>query len=301
MKNSVKPLAPPIITKPANLGHQYPAHMFNAMINPVIPYGIKGAIWYQGERNSKDVPQAFHYRNQLAKLVEYYRSTWHEQSGGNTAADFPFQFTQLPSWTPPQTEPIEGLSAPWVVNRESMLEVTRNVPNTGIAVSIDTGDATALHPKNKKPIGLRHAYLALKQTYGKDFVTSPAFKRQNIQGNKIVLEFDQELVAAKPGELDTFAIAGANQVWQWADAEIQGNTVVVSSSKVRKPVAVRYAWAMNPSQRNLLYNKKGIPASPFRTDDWSLFDPDAEIVTVKKPAKPETKTEADWERPAMTQ
>ncbi|MCF7847647.1 MAG: sialate O-acetylesterase, partial [Kiritimatiellales bacterium] len=305
MKNSVKPLAPPIITKPANLGHQYPGHMFNVMINTVIPYGIRGAIWYQGERNSKNVPQAFHYRNQLALLINYYRSSWHELSSGNVADDFPFQFTQLPSWTPEQTEPAEGIKSPWVVNRESMLEVTRKVPNTAMAVAIDTGDATALHPKNKKPVGIRHAYLALKQTYGKNFVDyGPRYKKQTIKGKQIILEFDSiggGMVSAKSGKLDTFAIAGKDQAWQWADAEIKGNTIVVSSPKVSKPVAVRYAWAMNPSQRNLLYNKEGIPASPFRTDDWPLFDPGAEIVTVEKPAKPATKTEADWKRPAMTQ
>jgi len=304
MKNKVKALSPPIITKPATLGHQYPGHQFNAMIYPVRPYGIRGAIWYQGERNAKNVPQAYHYRNQLAMLINYYRSSWHELSGGNTDPAFPFLFTQLPSWTPVQTEPVEGLTAPWVVSRESMLEVAKKVPNTGMAVSIDTGDAVALHPKNKKPIGLRHAYVALSQTYGKDFVASPMLRKQTIKGDKIVLEFDSVgsgLMTAKPGQLDTFAIAGADKVWHWADAEIVGSTVVVSSSKVRKPVAVRYAWAMNPSQRNLLYNKEGNPASPFRTDDWPLFDPDAEIVTVEKPAKPEVKVSVDWGRPAMTQ
>ena len=305
MKNRIKPLSPPIITKPANLGHQYPGHQFNAMIYPVRPYGIRGAIWYQGERNSKDVPQAFHYRKQLALLINYYRSSWHELSGGNTADDFPFQFTQLPSWTPKQTKPVEGLEAPWAVNREMMRLVTLDVPNTAMAVSIDTGDATVLHPKNKKPIGIRHAYLALKQTYGKDFVDyGPRYKKQTVQGNKIVLEFDSigsGMVSAKPSKLDAFAIAGADQKWQWADAKINGSTVVVSSPKVSKPVAVRYAWAMNPSRRNLLYNKEGIPASPFRTDDWLLFNPDAEIVTVEKPAKSETKTSVDWERPKMTQ
>lgn len=305
MKNSVKALSPPIITKPADLGHQYPAHMFNAMINPVIPYGIRGAIWYQGERNSKDVPQAFHYRKQLAMLINYYRTTWHKASGGNVADDFPFQFTQLPSWTPPQTEPVEGLSAPWVVNRESMRLVTLDVPNTAMAVAIDTGDATALHPKNKKPVGIRHAYLALERTYGKEIVgDGPRFKSQTIKGQQIVLEFDSiggGMVPAKPGHLDTFAIAGADKVWHWAEAGIDGATVIVSSPKVSKPVAVRYAWAMNPSQRNLLYNKEGIPASPFRTDDWPLFDPDGEIVNVIKPAKPDEKSDADWARPAMTQ
>ena len=109
------------------------------------------------------------------------------------------------------------------------------------------------------------------------------------------------MVPAKPGKLDTFAIAGEDKVWHWADAEIKGSTVVASSPKVSKPVAVRYAWGMNPAGRNLLYNKEGIPASPFRTDDWPLFDPDAEIVSVKKPAKPEGKNNIDWERPVITQ
>jgi sialate O-acetylesterase len=174
-----------------------------------------------------------------------------------------------------------------------------------MAVTIDTGDATALHPKNKKPIGLRHAYLALKNTYGKDFVDGgPRYRKQTVNGDQIIIEFDSTgsgMVAAKTGKPDAFAIAGRDQKWHWADAEINGSTVVVSSPEVSKPVAVRYAWAMNPSQRNLLYNKEGLPASPFRTDDWPLYDPDAEIVTVVKPAKPEAKTPADWERPVMTQ
>jgi sialate O-acetylesterase len=131
-----------------------------------------------------------------------------------------------------------------------------------------------------------------------------ATKKQIVQGDQIVLEFDSiggGMVPAKAGKLDSFAIAGQDKVWHGADAEIQDNTVVVSSPKVSKPVAVRYAWGMNPSGRNLLYNKEGIPASPFRTDDWPLFDPDAEIMTVEKPAKPEEKTSVDWERPEMTQ
>ena len=154
-------------------------------------------------------------------------------------------------------------------------------------------------------VGVRHAYLALKQTYGKDLVDyGPRFKKQSVRENMIVLEFDSTgsgMVAAKPGKLNAFAIAGADQKWYWAEAQIRGNTVVVSSPDVPKPVAVRYAWAMNPSRRNLLYNKEGIPASPFRTDNWPLFDPDAAVVTVEKPAKPENKTSVDWERPTMTQ
>jgi len=305
MKNAFRPLSPPIITKPADLGHQYPAHMFNAMIYPIRPYGIRGIIWYQGERNSKNVPQAFHYRKQLAMLIGYYRSSWHELSEGNVAKDFPFQLTQLPSWNPPQEKPVEGLEAPWVVNRESMRLVTQDVPNTAMAVSIDTGDAIALHPKNKKPIGLRHAYIALKQTYGKDIVgNGPQYTKQTVKDDRIVLEFDSVgsgLTTAKPGKLDAFAISGADHVWHWADAEIIGDRVELSSSKVQEPVAVRYAWAMNPSQRNLLYNKEGLPASPFRTDDWPLFNSGDEIIEVNKPQKPHGYQSTDWERPAMTQ
>ncbi|MCP4856394.1 MAG: sialate O-acetylesterase, partial [Fuerstiella sp.] len=113
MKNQFRVLQPPFITKPATLGHQYPAHIFNAMIHPVRPYGIKGAIWYQGERNSKNVPQALNYRKQLTRLISYYRSSWHELSDGNVAPDFPFYFTQLPSWHAPQQKPVEGLESPW--------------------------------------------------------------------------------------------------------------------------------------------------------------------------------------------
>ena len=305
MKNAFRPLQPPFITKPASLGHQYPAHIFNAMIHPIRPYGLRGIIWYQGERNSKNVPQAVHYQHQLTLLIDYYRRSWHEQSQGNVAKDFPFQFTQLPSWNPAQQDPAEGLSAPWAVNRESMRLVERNVPNTGMVVSIDTGDAIALHPKNKKPIGVRHALLALEQTYGRDIVgSSPRYKSHRIDGNRIVLEFDSVgsgLMTFGPGELDAFAIAGADRGWRWAVARIQDNTVIVSSDEVSEPVAVRYAWAMNPSQRNLLYNREGLPASPFRTDDWPLFHSGEEIVDVVKPQKPEGYQSTDWERPEMSQ
>ncbi len=310
MKTRNRVLQPPSITKPADLGNQYPANIFNAMIYPIRPYGIKGAIWYQGERNSKTVPQAVAYREQLERLISYYRSSWHELSGGNVAKDFPFQFTQLPSWEPPQTKPVEGVEATWSVNREAMRLVSKEMPNTGMAVAIDCGDPVALHPKNKKPIGIRHAYLALKQVYGKDIVPcGPRYLSQKIEGNKIVLQFDcigSGLMAAKLGKLDAFAIAGADKQWHWADAEISGNIVIVSSKDVPSPVAVRYAWAMNPSQRNLLYNKEGLPASPFRTDDWPLFDPKDPAVRVEKPEKTDENRDAkkngvDWARPKMTQ
>lgn len=311
MKNQWKQLQPPFITKPANLGHQYPSHIYNAMIHPIRPYGIRGAIWYQGERNSKNVPQAEHYRDQIKKLIGYYRSSWHELSGGNVSDDFPFILTQLPSWHAAQQKPVEGLESPWTVNREAMRLASKDLPNVGLVVSIDTGDAVLLHPKTKRPIGIRHALYALESVYGLDLVGSgPRLRMQKIDGNRIVLNFDSigsglitanELIQSGDPELNSFAIAGVDGRWQWANATIDGNRVVVSSSKVKSPVAVRYAWGMNPSKRNLLYNREGLPASPFRTDDWPLFDPQNEVIEVIKPKAPEDYVPTDWIRPAMFQ
>ena len=311
MKNQWKPLQPPFITKPANLGHQYPSHIFNAMIHPIRPYGIRGAIWYQGERNSKNVPQAEHYSEQIKKLITYYRSSWHELSGGHVADDFPFILTQLPSWNPAQTAPVEGLKAPWAVNREAMRLASEQLSNVGLVVSIDTGDAIQLHPKNKRPIGIRHALYALENVYSRDVVGSgPRFQNQKIDGNKIILRFEtggsdlvsaNQLTGSGDTQLDSFAIAGNDQVWHWADAVIDGDQVIVSSNKIASPVAVRYAWAMNPSRRNLLYNRAGLPASPFRSDTWPLFDPEDEVVEVSKPVAPDGYIPKDWQRPAMLQ
>ncbi len=305
MKNKVRQLSPPTITKPADLGNQYPAHIFNAMIYPVRPYGIRGMIWYQGERNAKNVPQALHYRQQLPQMINYFRQSWFELSSGTTDENFPFYFTQLPSWNPAQEKPVEGAEASWAVSREMMRLVSEEHANTGMVVTIDTGDPVLLHPQNKQPVGIRHAYLALKRTYGKDLIDSgPRYQKRNVEGNQLTLEFDSTgsgLMAAREGKLDAFAIAGADQQWHWADAEIKGDTVVLSAAAVAKPVAARYAWAMNPSQRNLLYNKEGIPASPFRTDDWPLFESGKDLIEVFKPKKPKGYKAADWQRPEMTQ
>jgi len=303
MKNAFRSLSPPIITKPANMGHQYPGHIYNAMIGPIRPYAIRGMIWYQGERNAKNAPQAQHYANQLKQLIQHYRNTWHGESWGAVSDGFPVYFTQLPSWNPHQSKPVEGVEASWAVSRESMRKVSQEVYNTGMAVSIDTGDAIELHPKNKKPIGLRHAYLALGKTYGFPIVhEGPVFSEFSQEGSKVVLRFESigsGLVAGRKGKINSFAIAGKDRVWHWADAQIDQDSVILSSPKVKQPVAVRYAWAMNPSGRNLLYNQEGFPASPFRTDDWPLFDPEAELVEVNKPKKPKGYQSKDWDRPEI--
>lgn len=295
----------PKLRTPENRGHQYPGNIFNGMIHPVRPWAIRGAVWYQGERNAKHVAQAANYVNQLPLLIDYYRSSWHEMSNGNTARDFPFYFVQLPSWLSEQTEPVEA-DAAWAVSRESMRLVAETVSNTGMAVSIDTGDRILLHPKDKKPIGLRLAYLALKKTYGKDFVAhGPFYKSHRIAGEKVILTFDSVgsgLMPGRDGPLDAFAVAGRDREFVWADATIKGDTVVVSSRKVSKPAAVRYAWATNPSQRNLLYNREGLPATPFRTDSWPLFDPNNyDPPAQPKPEKPDGYEQSPRQIPTMTQ
>lgn len=144
------------------------------------------------------------------------------------------------------------------------------LPNTGMAVAIDIGETRNIHPKNKQDVGWRLAQWALGTTYKKDLVISgPLYKRSKIDGAKIICEFDHISggLIAKGAKLKHFSIAGQNKVFVWADAIIQGNKIFVSSEKVKKPVAVRYAWANNPEKCNL-YNKEGLPASPFRTDNW---------------------------------
>ena len=297
--------AQPKLRTPANWGHQYPGNIFNGMIHPVRPFGIRGAIWYQGERNAKDVAQAANYERQLPLLIDYYRSSWHELSEGNVAKDFPFYFVQLPSWLAEQSEPVES-DAAWAVSRDMMRRVANAVPNTGTAVSLDTGDAILLHPTDKKPIGIRLAYLALKLTYGQTLVEQgPNYRSMERVDDKLVLTFESVgsgLVTGKLGPLDSFAIAGQDRKFVWADATIKGDSIVLSAEGISDPEAARYAWAMNPSKRNLLYNREGLPASPFRTDDWPLYDAENYVPAPQdKPVKPDGYEQAEVRLPAMTQ
>ena len=297
--------AQPKLRTPANWGHQYPGNIFNGMIHPVRPFGIRGAIWYQGERNAKDVAQAANYERQLSLLIDYYRSSWNEFSNGNVSKDFPFYFVQLPSWLAEQSEPVEP-DAAWAVSRDMMRRVANTVPNTGTAVSLDTGDAILLHPKDKKPIGIRLAYLALKGTYGKPIVDmGPSYQSLKRVDDKLVLTFESVgsgLVTGKPGPLDSFAIAGQDRKFVWADATIKGDSIVLSAEGISEPEAARYAWAMNPSKRNLLYNREGLAASPFRTDDWALYDAENYVPAPQdKPVTPDGYSQSEVRRPTMTQ
>jgi sialate O-acetylesterase len=233
-----------------------PSGIYNAMVAPLIPYGIQGAIWYQGESNAS---RAYQYRKLFPAMIKSWRDNWDQ-------GDFPFLFVQLANFRPFKPQPAEDA---WAELREAQL-MTLSLPNTGMAVTIDIGNPNDIHPKNKQDVGKRLALWAMAKTYNKDIVySSPVYKSQKIEGNKVVLNFDHigsGLISKGSDKLEGFAIAGADRKFIWADAKIVGDTVVVTSSEVEKPVAVRYAWQGSPKCN--LYNKEGLPASPFRTDDW---------------------------------
>ncbi|MFL9483897.1 sialate O-acetylesterase [Chitinophagaceae bacterium LWZ2-11] len=235
-----------------------PTALYNAMISPLIPYAIKGVIWYQGEANAG---KAYEYRALFPAMIKDWRQRWGQ-------GDFPFIFQQLVNFRAVKSDPSES---DWAELREAQL-FTLAEPNTGMSVGIDIGEAESIHPLNKKDIGLRMALQAEKLAYGekKIVASGPLYKSMKVKDNKIILSFTNVgggLQAANGGSLKQFAIAGDDKKFVWADAVIKGNIIEVSSDKITKPVAVRYAWADNPEGCNL-YNKEGLPASPFRTDDW---------------------------------
>jgi len=238
--------------------NDYHSSLFNGMINPLLNLAVKGAIWYQGESNAAE---GMLYRTLFPNMIDCWRDKWHQP-------DMPFLYVQLANYTDELSEP--GKSN-WANLREAQL-MTLNHPNTGMAVIIDIGEAKDIHPKNKQDVGYRLALNALKLVYGKDIVyCGPIYKSMEIEGDKIALSFNQIgkglMAKEKYGYLKTFAIAGENKKFYWAKAEIKGDKVIVYSEMVAKPIAVRYAWADNPGEVNL-YNKEGLPASPFRTDNW---------------------------------
>lgn len=237
--------------------NSFPSQLYNAMIAPIIQYAIKGGIWYQGESNAG---QAFKYRTLFADMIKDWRVKW--------GYDFPFFWAQLANFMKPVSLPA---SSQWAELREAQ-SLTLKLPQTGQAVIIDIGEADDIHPRNKQDVGYRLALAAEKIAYGKDVVYSgPVFESMKKDGNKIILTFTNTgtglMAKDKYGYLKSFSIAGANQKFVWARALIEGNNITVFSDAVADPVAVRYAWSDNPDDANL-YNKEGLPASPFRTDTW---------------------------------
>jgi len=233
-----------------------PSCLYNGMIANILPYGIKGAVWYQGESNAS---RAKEYQTLFAAMIRNWREDWGQ-------GDFPFGFVQLANFMARKDQPADSA---WAELREAQT-MTLSLPKTGMAVIIDIGDAKDIHPRNKQDVGKRLALWAQAQVYGKDIVySSPIYESMKIEDGKVRITFKHagSGLEAKGDKLTGFAVAGEDRTFVWADAKIDGKTVVVSSDKVTKPIAVRYAWADNPECN--LYNKEGLPASPFRTDDWA--------------------------------
>ncbi|MBO9617635.1 MAG: sialate O-acetylesterase [Niabella sp.] len=239
-KKPVKPIDPLKNSKS-------PTKLYNAMIHPLIPFSIKGVIWYQGESNAD---RAYQYRELFPALINSWRKEW--------GSDFPFYFVQIA----PQYKQNPEI-------REAQLLTYQKVPKTGMAVITDAGDSLNIHPRNKEIVGQRLALWALAKDYGKQVVYSgPMYQLMKRDGNRVKVYFSfagDGLVAGKEG-LTGFTVAGNDRNFVPAEAHIEGNTVVVWSNNVKEPMAVRFGWVNFPHAT--LYNKNGLPASPFRTDDW---------------------------------
>jgi len=241
-----------------------PANLFNGMIQPLVGYGIRGAIWYQGERNSRTIASSRLYRHQLPLLISDWRKRW----GQGSAGDFPFVWVQLPNFKARQADPNPVTT--WAVMRESM-QLGLKEPATAMAVTIDIGEARDIHPKNKQDVGHRLAQAALAVAYKKDLVAmGPLMRSVTIEDTRVRIQFDhvgkQLVVRGKDQAAKGFALAGPDRVFHLAEARVEGKTVVVESRLVGDPIAVRYAFGDNPAVN--LYNSAGIPVAPFRTDDW---------------------------------
>lgn len=247
--------------------------LYNGMIHPLAPMALRGVIWYQGESNAGDKAAAQQYTEKLRALINSWRQLFDYDA-------LPFYIVQLPNYRPPNDSPAGG--DPWSYMREAQSKCL-TIPHTSMIVTIDIGEAEDIHPKNKYDVGERLARAALKNEYGKTQLTisGPVFHEMKIEENKIKLIFDSvgsglmtgkkegrsPAVEDKTAKLNRFAIAGEDKNWVWADAIIEGDTVIVSSPKIKSPVAVRYAFSTNPTGANL-YNRDGLPAAPFRTDNW---------------------------------
>ena len=229
--------------------------LYNGMIAPLVPYAISGAVWYQGESN---VGRAHQYRTLFPAMIANWRADWGQ-------GDFPFGFVQLAPFRYGKQNPENCAEL-----RDAQLMTLKNVPHTGMAVIMDIGNVKDVHPRNKLDVGKRLALWALAKVYGRDVVYSgPIYKSMAVEGDKIRLRFDCDdggLIASDGKPLVDFTIAGADQKFVPAAAEIDGDSIVVHADEVDRPVAVRYAWRDDATPN--LANKAGLPASPFRTDQW---------------------------------
>lgn len=244
--------------------HPFAPHfLWDAGIARLLPFPVKGVIWYQGESNASadGVPaDGALNKRKFKALVKSWRTAWRDPS-------LPVYYVQLP-----------GLNRPWAAFREMQLEASREIPNVGMAVSIDLGSPSNVHPTRKKPVGERLARLALAGVYGKNIVPNgPIFRRASFKKSGVLLEFENAhgMRASDGGKIRGFEVAGSNKVFHPATAVVKGTRLYLASGKVRHPVAVRYAWANDPDCN--LVNRTGLPASPFRTDRWKGIRPSTNI------------------------
>ncbi|HVX52031.1 MAG TPA: sialate O-acetylesterase, partial [Chitinophagaceae bacterium] len=237
--------------------NSYPTLLYNAMVNPLIPFGIEGVIWYQGETNAG---RAYQYRKAFPLMIKDWR--WHWGQG-----DFPFFFVQLAAFDAGGGNSNKGST--WAELREAQA-MALSLPNTGMSVTTDIGEEKDIHPKNKQEVGRRLAAIALNKVYGKkNMYSGPMYQGMQVTGNKITVSFlyAGSGLLAKNGTLRGFEIAGSDHIFHPANAVINGDKIEVSASEVANPAAVRFAWADWNGYANL-YNKEGFPAAPFRTDNW---------------------------------
>ncbi len=243
-----------------------PAELFNGMIAPLIPYAVKGAIWYQGESNAS---RAWQYRTLFSDLIRNWRQDWGQ-------GDLTFLAVQLAPYDRNKKRTLEAITAEpgdsdWAELREAQLLSTKVLPKVGLAVITDVGDKDDIHPTKKEPVGARLALLARGIAYGEKIERSgPLYRGMQLKGDKIILSFDQVDggLEARGGRLRGFAICGEDRKFAWANAEIDNGKVIVSGPQIPKPIAVRYGWADYPVVN--LFNRAGLPASPFRTDDFEI-------------------------------
>jgi sialate O-acetylesterase len=233
-----------------------PVVLFEGMIQPLAPLSIRGAIWYQGEANAE---RAHQYRTLLPAMIGDWRKVFGQ-------GDFPFYIVSLPAFMHYRDQPGDDS---WAELREAQALTARTVKNAALAVTIDTGDADNIHPQDKQVVGERLALCALANEYGEKISWSgPVFASMTRQSGALKLRFNHAggglvVKGGKPGE---FSVAGKDRQWHWAEARVEGDSVIVSSPAVPEPQAVRYAWQANPTAT--LFNGAGLPAVPFRTDDW---------------------------------
>lgn len=237
---------------------RFASYLYNGMINPLLPYRLAGVLWYQGESNAVRGEQ---YRKLLSVMIDDWRKRWEQPQ-------LPFIIVQLANYMTQRTSP--NSPSAWAELRESQLLVSRRMPDVGLVVTIDIGEERNIHPKDKQTVGYRAALWALANVYGyEDLVYSgPIFRSFRQQGRRLRLSFRHEGsgLVVHGEKLLGFAVAGENHEFHWAFAEIDGDDVLVWADEVKDPVAVRYGWANNPSAN--LFNQEGLPASPFRSDNW---------------------------------